>query len=156
MRPVRLRAARTKVFAPTVERVGKLYQIAGRLNGKHTTLDKGELSDSGRELLDITRRLIAQRGYTKPGFVVWKALATHFQREFGDAAVLTFGGLRGTNALQDVDALFICGTYTPNGFALIDHAVALSDRVEPLFQLGEDGRKMVIYKASIKYMYKAD
>jgi len=135
-----------EVFAPTVERVGKLYQIAGRLNGKHTTLDKGELSDSGRELLDITRRLIAQRGYTKPGFVVWKALATHFQREFGDAAVLTFGGLRGTNALQDVDALFICGTYTPNGFALIDHAVALSDRVEPLFQLGEDGRKIPLYR----------
>jgi hypothetical protein len=131
-----------RVYAPVVERRGKVYQVAGRLNGKYATLGQdGELSSSGREMLDIVKRMSDGR----VGVVCWKAMAPHFAREFGEENVLTFGGLRGSNHLQEVDTLFVCGTPTPPHQDMIDLAAALSDDINPFFELDADANRVPLY-----------
>lgn len=131
-----------QVYAPVVERKGHVYQVAGRLNGKRATLNHGgDLSSSGREMLDIVKRMADGR----PGIVCWKSIAPHFAREFGEENVLTFGGLRGSNRLQDVGTLFVCGTPTPPHQDMIDLAAALSDDVKPFFSLDPDGNRIPLY-----------
>lgn len=133
----------TETYAPAVERQGRVYQVAGRLNGRDTTASGEALTAAGREMLEVVRRIAVR--YERPGVVVWKALAAHFRRIFGDDRVLTYGALRGTNALQDVDGLILCGTPTPSGSQMLDLAVALSGEIRPFYRYGEDGRREPVY-----------
>lgn len=133
-----------ELYAPAVERQGKLYQVAGRLNGKSATVRRDVLTDSGREMLDVAKRLTAEA--KQPGIICWKAIAPHFRREFGADRVLTFGALRGTNALEDADVLIVAGTPTPDGSAMLDLAVALSSRIDPFFKYDDDGKRLPIYR----------
>lgn len=131
-------------YAPTVERKGKLYQITGRLNGKHSTMRRGQLTNAGAEMLAIAKRLTRNAKY--PAFICWKTHAPYFRREFGADRVMTFGGLRGANELGDADVLVIAGTYTPDGSAMIDQAAALSGQIKPFFNLDEHGKRIPLYR----------
>lgn len=135
-----------EVHAPRVVRQGRLHQIVGRLNAKNAAIHRSNLTDEGRLLVETVQALARQS--QRPGVVCWKALQPHFARVFGAENVMTFGGLRGANGLQGVDDLFVVGTYTPNGSAMLDLAVALSGDLEPFWQVGADNRREPLYRYS--------
>lgn len=144
-----------EVLTAVVERQGKVYQVAGRLNGLYQTRKGDELTENGRELLDVARaierREIEKRedeGRPSPstGIVCWKALAPHFRRYFGEERVLTFGALRGTNALANVDLLIVAGTFSPEGSQMLDLAAALSDQLKPFWETDEGGKRKPLYR----------
>lgn len=135
-----------EVYAPRVVRQGKLHQVVGRLNAKTSALHRAQLTDDGRVLVETVQALA--RKSQRPGVVCWKALQPHFARVFTAERVMTFGNLRGANALQDVDDLFVVGTFTPNGSAMLDLAVALSGDLTPFWEMGADNRREPLYRYS--------
>lgn len=118
---------------PRISRAGKFYQIANRLNG-HTQLQQSRAS---KDLLRATQAIIAWHDYERPGIICHKRIRSIFEDEYGESAVLHFGALRGTNALKDVDVLFICGTPSPPPVSVFRLAVALSGDISPISR-GED------------------
>lgn len=132
-----------EVYAPAAERLGRLYQVAGRQNGKGAALaKKGELSEAGRAMIDAALQLTA--GATRPGVICWKAMRPHVEKHFD--LVLTFGGLRGSNAMEACDVVVILGTYTPNQEAMLDLATAVTGELRPFHELDEHGARKPIHR----------
>lgn len=132
-----------QVYAPRLERKGKLYQVSGRLNAKATMMKKRDLSEQGKEMVQVVEALAVTA--KSPAVICWKALQPYFAKRFGAERVMTFGALRGTNALQDCDLLAVVGTYTPNGSAMLDMAAALSGQLAPFWKLDANNKREPIY-----------
>ena len=126
-----------EVYAPAARRVGTLKQIAGRTNGKQAVLDGDQISQYGREMLDIAQRLTASAKH--PGVICYKSLRPHAEKLFD--TVLTFGALRGSNRMEHCDAVVILGTPTPNQSQMLDLATAITGQREPFFKLDEKGMR---------------
>lgn len=145
------------VYAPVVERPGRVYQIVGRLNGAGILLDKrpekpedGEqparmLTKAGRELLGLAQQ-IAGRYTGRVGVVTFKDAAPEFAEVFGADNVVWFGNLRGTNQLADCEALIVAGSYAPNSAAVMETAAALYPaRIRPFAVEDDQGRFRPVY-----------
>ena len=139
-------------LAPEVERMGKIYQIVGRLYGVSDVVEReaGEeprLSKTGREMLEVSKHL-ARRYAGRVGVVTFKSAVKEFAAVFGDGNVYHFGALRGTNALQDVDCLIVAGGYAPPGADVLNTAAALNqDRIKPFVAQAEDGTLKAPWRA---------
>lgn len=130
-----------ETYNPYVERVGKVYQIAHRLNGKWSTWQNQELTKAGKEMLEIAKRLTA--GYQNPGVICWKAIAPTMQEHFPN--VFWFGNLRGSNGMDKCDILIVMGAPSPNQYQMLDLAAALTTDMGPLFTTDDEGKRNPIY-----------
>lgn len=134
-----------EVYAPAIERRGRIYQIANRLNGKGTMTDDN--SAAANEALEIVKSLVSERGYQNVGVVTHKDTRGPFEIEFGEARVFHFYAARGVNDLEEADAVFVIGTPSPNNNALLKQAVALSDSINPLAEY-KDGLPVMPWHAA--------
>lgn len=147
-----------EVFSPNVERKGQVYQVAGRLNGTSTFLEKipGErserrtpkkrLSKQGLEALDWCEQMIALGGYESPGCVTFLDAVPEFEAVFGQGRCLHFFAQRGSNNLLECDAGFVVGTPQPDDRDLMKQAAMLMPRRARPFSLVEstvDGKQMI-------------
>jgi hypothetical protein len=120
-------------YAPVTQGQGKVFQITGRLYGQGTLQAETDCGEVG-DLIAAIEKLRDIHHYKSIGVVCHKSATARFAECFGESAVLHFYGQRGTNSLQDVDALFICGTPSPSPQSLLTQATALDDqRMEPFY-----------------------
>jgi hypothetical protein len=126
-----------ETYAPEARRLGRLYQVAGRLNGKGATLDGSELSAEGRDMLASAQRLLAP--YARPGVICWKSLKPHAEKLFD--TVLTYGALRGSNRMEHCDGIALLGTPSPNQEQMLDLATAITGQRDPFHSLDEKGQR---------------
>lgn len=138
-------------WKPSVRRAGKFYQIADRLNGLTQLTDteryeaEAEDGEDDDNTVIKTRRvpnhlavttleyitaLTRQRGYVNPGVVTHKALRPMFEQ--AGFAAAHFYGQRGTNQLEDCDAIFVLGCPSPSNQAIINTFASLNpDELTP-------------------------
>lgn len=135
-----------EVYAPLARRAGRLYQVAGRQNGKGLAVAKGELTAAGREMLETARQLAA--GAERPGLICWKALRPHAEKYFD--LVMTFGALRGSNHMEQCDVVIVLGTYTPNQESMLDLATAITGQREPFHEADETGARQPIHRPTMR------
>lgn len=140
-----------ETYAPNVKRQGAVIQVVGRLYGSSQVLEEkpglgprgGQrrvLSEHGYEMLEQCRIIAARYPGQRVGIVTFKDAVGEFAVEFGEANVVYFGALRGTNALKDVACLIIAGSYCPPTTAIQDMAAMIfPDRMEPFVTREEDG-----------------
>lgn len=139
--------ATVTAYAPHVARVGKVYQVAGRMNGKNALASHEKITAAGEEALVMVRQLIDKFGYKKPGIVCHKALRPHCARIVGDDFVQHFGNMRGTNNLINCDGGFVIGTSGPGLQDVISIATALDDkRILPFVGLDDNGIERPLYR----------
>lgn len=106
-----------EVCAPQIRRPGRIFQITGRYNGSGTLLQPGDgdqkvISEQGTKLIEEAMMIRAHYP-GRVGVVTLMGAEAAFGEAFGAENVLHYGALRGSNALQDVDALIIAGGYAP-------------------------------------------
>ena len=131
-----------KLYAPLVERPGRIFQIVGRLNGMGGAFE-GEtegkkLSKKGRQMLKAAEIIASDYTGKRVAVITFKAARKEFEqipRFSGNAR--HFGDLRGTNDLESADALIVAGGFCPNTSAVFDLAASLfPQRMEPFFKQG--------------------
>jgi hypothetical protein len=101
-----------------VKTKGSIYQVARRLNGISTMAKKEKdtckLLSNGYEELDIIKRIVTENGYENPGCVTFMGVEkTDEYHEYFRDNILHFYGQRGSNTLENCDALFVVGAPTP-------------------------------------------
>lgn len=94
---------------------GRVVVVSDRTNGQSdlTQTVKGEQTLTHRvtQSLAVVQSIIAREGHTHPGFVTYQSVLGH---EFFDGkTTLHFYAARGTNRLEQVDALFVIGAPMP-------------------------------------------
>ncbi len=112
-----------KVVDISTSRVGKVFQITGRLNNVTSVLDKktGQLRKSGHEAADLIRLIrdskpLPEGGfgqYTSIGVVTFKGIVDHLTTKLQDIPEVSgvwYQGSRGTNVLEGVDCLVCLGS----------------------------------------------
>lgn len=124
-----------EVVAPRVRLAGRVYQVWPSLNNKDTLVGPDQEQEgkrpakrrqAKREAVEQqVDHIIASRGYTRPAIVTYKDLTSRFSAY--DTAY--FGGLRGTNRLQDCDALIVVGTPQAPIPTLVDQAAMLHQEI---------------------------
>lgn len=95
------------------------------------------------ELLDDVKALIKMRGYRDVAVITHKAVEPFAREILGltEADTMHFGNLRGRNDFQHKEALFVLGTPSWGGAAVMHAAAALEpNRIEPFFEIGPDGK----------------
>jgi hypothetical protein len=125
---------RIEVVDPHVQLSGRVYQLWPSLNNKDTMIGTDEPKEgkrpakrrqAKREAIDRqVEHIIRTRGYARPAVVTYK----DFKAQFSGYDTAHFGGLRGTNRLQDCDALIVIGTPQASIPSLVDQAAMLLDR----------------------------
>jgi hypothetical protein len=145
-------------YAPRIERAGRIYQVAGRLNGMGTIRPEGPRGQDkapSEATLDALRlaKQIARRYGWRPGnggkasVVCSKKVAGYFARDFGVERVETFGALRGSNDQEGQRVMIVVGTVAPGEADVIEIATALSgDRVRPFVDV-VDGRERALWRS---------
>lgn len=132
------------VVAPRVAMAGTVYQIHASLNNSTSILalkdasKESEVMDAARatrrrdklqSIMHQVTQIVARGDYQKPAIISYKRLSPDLSA-FGDVG--HFGGERGTNRLEQCDALVVIGTPQPPHTSLIDDAAMLfDDRVAP-------------------------
>lgn len=125
-----------EVVRPKVRLRGTVYQLWTSTNNRGAVLD--DRVDTGGELRGAVKQgvlrtqiaqILATRGYQNPGVITYKALGDSL---LPGAPTGHFGGSRGTNRLQDVDALFVVGAPLPKLSAIQETAAMIFfERDEP-------------------------
>lgn len=126
---------RIEVVAPRVQLAGRVYQVWPSLNNKDTLIGLDQEREGKRpakrrsEKRETVERqvdhIIQSRGYARPAIVTYKDLTGRFSGY--DTA--HFYGLRGTNRLQECDALIVIGTPQASIPALVDQAAMLHQEI---------------------------
>lgn len=127
-----------EVVAPDVRMAGRVFQVWASLNTKRHLAGDGdegaaapETSPKVAHVVAQTRHIIASRGYARPAYVTYKALLQAFARDNAEGA--HFHGSRGTNRLQDCDALIVIGTPQPKLEDIVETATMVYGRREHPF-----------------------
>lgn len=125
---------RIEVVDPHVQLSGRVYQLWPSLNNKDTMIGADEPKEgkrpakrrqAKREAIDRqVEHIIRARGYARPAVVTYK----DFTAQFSGYDTAHFGGLRGTNRLQNCDALIVIGTPQASIPSLVDQAAMLLDQ----------------------------
>jgi len=131
------------LYAPTVERPGRIFQIVGRLNGMGGAFEgvNGEkkLSKKGRQMLDVAQIIADDYPGKRVAVVTFKAAKPEFEavpRFNGNTR--HFGDIRGTNDLESADALIVAGGFCPNTGGVMDLAASIfPDRMESFIEEGK-------------------
>lgn len=120
-----------EVVAPAVQLQGRVYQVWPSLNNKDTLIGADQPKEGKKPAKrrsakrdNIDRQvghIIRSHGYSKPAIVTYK----DFTGQFGEYDTAHFGGLRGTNRLQNCDALIVIGTPQAAIPTLVDQAAML-------------------------------
>ena len=135
---------------PPVKRRGRVFQLAHKLYGISSVLDKSGpevvLTKQGRELVTLAHLIMRSKPleggkfgrYRNVGIVVYKDAKIVFQAIVGPNRVLHPGGARGTNMFVDaaygekVDCVIVLGTPSPSDEAILQMAGQVSyDAVRP-------------------------
>jgi hypothetical protein len=125
-----------QVVRPHVRMTGRVYQVWASANNRGAVLDDRPSADGQTtgahkqtQIRAQIARIVAAHGYHCPGIISYKPL--------GDALLpgapqAHFGAARGTNRLQEVDALFVVGAPLPTLHVLQEMAAMLFfERDEP-------------------------
>ena len=148
-------------FAPPVERKGRIYQTANRLNGIGTFLEEipgtkkqYRLAKQGLETLELCKAIIAKNGYQKPGVVTFMNAVGEFSSVFGDRT-LHYYGQRGSNSLEDVDALFVVGCPQPPDQKVMEYARAINPkRIRSFLTDEKDDGKIFPVRSCLERRYQ--
>lgn len=105
-----------QTVAPQLALTGTIRQVWAGLNNKTALTGASAKREHVRQQIDR----ILSRGYQRPAFISYKALIGELAAD--GAPVAHFGGARGTNRLQDCDALIIVGAPQPTQQAMLDIA----------------------------------
>lgn len=131
-----------EIFAPNVERKGKVYQVVNRLNGKGTfleivpeTKDRKRLSKQGIEALELCKSIISKIGSKRPGAVTFQEAVPEYNDVFGVGHVMYFHNMRGSNDLLECDAGFIIGAPQPKDTRLMEAVKVLYPKRSKPFNL---------------------
>lgn len=125
-----------QVVRPRVRLAGEVHQVWASSNNRGAVLDErpdvgGELRGEAKQAAIRAQigRIVTERGYTQPAVISYKPLG---DKLLPGAPHLHFGGNRGTNRLQDCDALFVVGAPMPTLAAIQETAAMLFfERDEP-------------------------
>lgn len=162
-----------EVYAPRVKRVGRLYQVTGRLNSKKQLYAVGKevliRHENGREehsreinplpaLKQVARAIVAlaqQHRVARVGLVTYKAIEGALCVLLVAAGLVVtsrhFYNIRGTNALQGVELLAVVGSPTPAQADIIKLATALdASRQTPFIEYDDAGRPRPVYVAKLE------
>lgn len=121
---------KVETIAPHVARLGRIFQIAHRLNGKDQIVENWETS--GQEALALTQALVHKHGYQKPGVVTFKKAAKEFAKVYGGENVLHFYNQRGSNQLEKCDAVFVVGGPQLTDISIMNQVkILFSTRIAP-------------------------
>lgn len=142
-----------RLFAPTVERPGRIFQVVGRLNGMGGTLEGTEekrLSKKGLQMLEAARLIASEYQGKRVAIVTFKAAEQEFEQCFDKGNVRHFGDVRGTNDLETADALIVAGGFCPNIGGILDLAASVyPERMDPFVEKGQPppwSRKLCEYR----------
>jgi len=110
---------------------GRIYQVWSRANGKGTLLSKeGVLTPKAGQLEAQVRRVIERGGYQSPAIISFQKVVDGTPT-FEAMPNSHFYAARGTNALEDCDALIVAGTPQPRATDIQTIAVMLfQERLE--------------------------
>lgn len=93
--------------------MARVYQVVDRANGKTSVLtSKNGKTGKAEQLEAQVARIIQTHGYRRPAVISYMRLIEQSET-FRNILHTHFYAARGTNALEDVDALFICGVPQP-------------------------------------------
>jgi len=149
-------------YRPGVERVGKIYQVAGRQNGKSVAIERTpakdpktksqkydtELSQYAQEFVRVARELTVMRGYKNIAVITFQQAEKMIAEAMNlpPERVMHFYKLRGRNDLQEVDAMFIYGTPSPQERTVTNIMLALEPgRIDPIYEIDDRGRHRPLY-----------
>jgi hypothetical protein len=149
-------------YRPNLLKIGRVFQVTGRQNGKTTAIDKTpartprnraqkwdkDLSAYAKEFAVVVRELVAMRGYKNIAVITFQDAEKLIAADLNlpAARVMHFYKLRGRNDLRDCDALFVYGTPSPQERTVTNIMLALDPRrIEPIYQLDADGGHRPIY-----------
>lgn len=124
-----------RVVKPDVQMAGRVYQVWASLNTK-SYLEQGdptpeEPTPKMAHLEAQINHILDSRGYEKPALITYQAAIEKLKQRMG-GRFAWFHGSRGTNRLQDCDALIVVGTPQPPVSELVATATMLHDqRREP-------------------------
>lgn len=124
-----------RVVDPPVAIRGTVHQIWGRSNHQGGVLARGDdgvkhVTERGAQLVQHIKSLIQQKGYQRPGVISY--LALHTDADLAGVEQAHFYAARGTNRLQDVDALFVAGTPMPSVADIeLSARMVFWDRMQP-------------------------
>lgn len=122
-----------EIVEPQIARLGRVYQVTDRANNISTVLDRAKNPTAkARQAQIIMRRIVAQRRYGRVGVITYQALESLFEPDGWDTG--HFGGARGTNRFDQVDALFVLGTPMPDMGEILKAATMLYQRRMDRFQ----------------------
>jgi hypothetical protein len=146
-------------YRPNIARQGRVFQVAGRLNGKRDLLDKNqEIARAGKQAIETVQSIVQEKEYTgRVSVICSKDFQPFFSKIYGDDNVRHFYDLRGTNSLEGCQVLFVVGTPSPRGQSVIDAATALSKRIQPFGKPNETGYIEPVFVRDVReYMVTAD
>lgn len=128
-------------YRPHVRRYGRVVQVAGRANGKRATSRRDadgdtELTNAGRQVVEVARRLTDGRG--KTAVICWKNIASEFNAVFGHENVIWYGRETGTNTFESYNNLVLVGSPDPGDANLRDLAAALTGEIRPFWQWSDE------------------
>jgi hypothetical protein len=116
---------------------GRLYQVTDRANGKGSLVTegkKGEMEATHRvdQAETLVKYIVERRGYRSPSIVTYKDLVEGNPEAnlepnayFASFKHLHFYAARGSNSLEDCDALFVLGTPQPSLEAMQNQAAII-------------------------------
>jgi hypothetical protein len=117
-----------ELYEPPVQQVGRIYQVTGSYLGISQMKDDAKLL----EQVELCQAMAQAHGYENPGIVTFKDAVPTFQNVFGIDNVAHFGGQRGSNQLENCDAGFVVGSFSPPDMAVMDMVKMLRrERIEP-------------------------
>lgn len=99
-----------QLVAPDVRLQGNVRQVWASLNTKRDIVTDEE-TPKGAHLRKQVQHIIQRHGYCKPALITYQHVIERFGFDAGNAT--HFHGSRGTNRLQDHDALIVVGTPQP-------------------------------------------
>jgi DNA polymerase III delta prime subunit len=119
-----------KLVAPDIKLQGKVFQVWASLNTKRDIVTEEE-TPKGANLRKQVQHIIQRHGYRSPALITYQHIIQRFGFDSGNAT--HFHGSRGTNRLQDHDALIVVGTPQPAIHDIANITTQLfSRRTEPL------------------------
>ncbi len=104
---------RAKIVDAQPKLQGSIYQVVDRANGKASLITQnGELTSKVAQLEQQVARIIEKNGYKRPAIITFQGVLEQTQT-FRNLAHTHFYAARGTNALENVDALIVAGVPQP-------------------------------------------
>jgi hypothetical protein len=122
---------------------GTIYQVPAALNNL-TSVAGEQNSEKRGKLRQQVARILACNGYERPALISYKRVV----QDLADLPLTSlghFGGERGTNRLEDCDALIVLGAPQPQASALVDMAAMLYDAHMRPFRTVWSDREIVAF-----------